>query len=258
MFEPIPHAPRYRLVAEALIARIGDGSLAPGTKLPPDRVLVAQLGVSRATLREALIALEVMGHVETRFGAGAFVATRQPAQPPAGTDTPQPAPAPLAAGPFEKLEARRLIEGELAALAAARITASQIDTLWDCISRMESNTQWAADADERFHATIAKAAGNGVLAEMAAQFWTDQRDDPLWRSIEKAVQDTNRRPALVDEHEEVVAALTAGEPDSARIAMHRHLDSFAETLLAQWETPEANSAEAAPHARLKTALETPR
>ena len=79
MLSAIQQTPRYRLAAEELAAAIRAGDFAPGAKMPPDRDLVARLGVSRTTLREAMIALELMGYVVTRFGAGAFVADPLPA-----------------------------------------------------------------------------------------------------------------------------------------------------------------------------------
>ncbi|WP_425092816.1 FadR/GntR family transcriptional regulator [Tropicimonas sp. S265A] len=252
MFDPIPQTPRYRLVAEALIARIEDGSLPAGKKLPPDRVLVESLGVSRATLREALIALEVMGHIETRFGAGAFVTEATPEQTPTEAPDAPLETAGMAHGPFETLEARRLIEGELAALAAEQTTPAQLDKLWDAVHRMETASRWDAQADEAFHATIAEAAGNAVLAGLAARFWGGRTQDPLWSFLEDSVEDANRRPALVAKHEAIIEALTEGDADAAREAMHRHLDSFAETLLDTLDSPSQESAEAIAYRRLQT------
>ncbi|MDJ0993587.1 MAG: FadR/GntR family transcriptional regulator [Dinoroseobacter sp.] len=255
MFDPIPQAPRYRLVADALIAKIEDGTLPPGKKLPPDRVLVDQLGVSRATLREALIALEVMGYLETRFGSGAFVATEANQAPRKSLPKESlEAERDFSHGPFETLDARRIIEGELAALAAEQITPAQLDMLWDAANEMEIASRWNAEADQVFHATIAEAAGNGVLADFAARFWSDRVNDPLWSAIETAVEDTNRRPDLVAEHQRIIEALTAGDADLARLAMRRHLESFAQSLLAQWDKPLDDSSEITPHARLKSVV----
>jgi DNA-binding FadR family transcriptional regulator len=257
MFEPIAQTPRYRLVAEAIAAKITEGSFPTGEKLPPDRVLVEELGVSRATLREALIALEVKGYIETRYGAGAYVLGAPEAEGVADADQQLATLVPVAPvpGPFEALEARRLIEGELAALAAQAITPVQLDTLWGSLQALETAPSgWDAAADARFHDVIATAAGNAVLAHLAAQFWRDQTENPLWAAIQRAVDDSNTRPQLVAEHEAIIEALTEGDPEAARAAMHAHLDSFARTLLAQWDTPETGSAEAAPHARLRDSL----
>lgn len=259
MFEPISQTPRYRLVAQAIADKIMQGDFPAGEKLPPDRVLVDELGVSRATLREALIALEVRGFIETRFGSGAYVLGAPERTPTAKEDAvtthTTALSAPASAGPFEALEARRLIEGELAALAAQAITPPSLDTLWGCLQALEtSEPDWDAAADAKFHEVIAEAAGNAVLAGLAAQFWIDQQSNPLWAAIRSAVEDSNRRPQLVAEHEAIIEALTEGDPDSARTAMHAHLDSFTRALLAQWDEPGAESSEAAPHARLRAGL----
>lgn len=256
MFDPIAQTPRYRLVAEAIAGKITEGVFPTGEKLPPDRVLVEELGVSRATLREALIALEVKGYIETRFGSGAYV-LGPPGAVAEDADQKLAAVVPVAPvpGPFEALEARRLIEGELAALAAQAITPAQLDTLWGCLQALESaGSGWDAEADARFHEVIATAAGNTVLARLAAQFWRDQTENPLWTAIRSAVADSNLRPQLVAEHEAIIEALTEGAPEAARAAMHAHLDNFARTLLAQWDAPEEGSTEAAPHARLRDTL----
>lgn len=259
MFEPIAQTPRYRLVAQAIAEKIRQGAFPAGEKLPPDRVLVDELGVSRATLREALIALEVKGYIETRFGSGAYVLGPPDAEDsvPLAPDQATAALVPVVpvTGPFEALEARRLIEGELAALAAHAITPSALDTLWGCLQALEaSEPDWDPEADSRFHEVIAEAAGNAVLGQLVAQFWADQEANPLWAAIQTAVEDSNRRPQLVAEHEAIIEALTEGDAEAARAAMHAHLDSFARTLLAQWDAPERGSAEAAPHARLRDTL----
>lgn len=240
MLEPVSQLPRYRLAADQIAARIDDGNLKPGDKMPTERELVETLGVSRATVREAIIALEIMGYVESRFSAGAFVRDRNTA-----TETPKPINPALdqTDGPFEMLEARRIIEGEIAALAAKRITPSQIDTLWRLTQAMEEHAGqalWNEPADAEFHAAIAEAAGNAPLTRIAAGFWTQQREAPMWQAIGQNIDDANLRPRLVAEHEDIIAAMTEGEADEARKAMHAHLDSFAKTLLESWNTLETS------------------
>src|SRR5256885_13049232 len=105
-------APRrlYRQIADQLRALIERGEFPVGSRLPPERDLAVQLGVSRPSVREALIALEVEGLVEVRVGAGIFVAMPRP--------VPVADPSNEAPGPFEHLRARWLLEGEIAAEAA--------------------------------------------------------------------------------------------------------------------------------------------
>lgn len=239
MLKPVSQLPRYRLAADQIAAQIDDGSLRPGDKMPTERELVEKLGVSRATVREAIIALEIMGYVESRFSAGVFVKERATASAKHELNSHVPD---QVDGPFELLEARRIIEGEIAALAAERVTPSQIDALWRLTQAMEEHAGqalWNEPADAEFHAAIAEAAGNVPLARISADFWTQQREAPMWRAIGQNLDDANLRPKLVSEHEEIIAALTEGEADEARTAMHTHLASFAETLLDSWKDVEA-------------------
>src|SRR5512140_1948749 len=108
----------YRKIARQLSDLIDAGEFAPGQRLPAERELAKQFGVSRPPVREALIALEVEGKVEVRVGAGVFVAQPGPAARAALSDEGE--------GPFELIRARRLVEGETAACAAREATPGEI------------------------------------------------------------------------------------------------------------------------------------
>src|SRR5213075_491236 len=101
----------YRQIADQIAALIERGEYGMGQRLPPERDLAKQLGVSRPSVREALIALEVEGFVEVRVGSGVYVTGARPAGSAAG------ASAAADSGPFELIKARWMIEGECAALA---------------------------------------------------------------------------------------------------------------------------------------------
>src|SRR5438067_10298104 len=114
----------YRQIAEQLRAAIAAGKFVVGSRLPAERDLAKQLGVSRPSVREALIALEVEGWVEVRIGSGVYVLP----QGGAGTSG---AAAQIPAGewgPLELLRARRVIEGEIAALAATHAKRKNLQT----------------------------------------------------------------------------------------------------------------------------------
>src|SRR5438128_3373997 len=100
----------YRQIADQIAALIERGEYAVGERLPPERDLAKQLGVSRPSVREALIALEVEGYVEVRVGSGVYVGGPRTGAAPAAL--------PADSGPFELIRARSLIESECAALAA--------------------------------------------------------------------------------------------------------------------------------------------
>jgi DNA-binding FadR family transcriptional regulator len=110
-FEPIEPRRLFRRIAEQLAAMIARGDLPPGSRLPGERDLAMRLNVSRPSLREALIALELEGLVEVRGGSGVYVRAPAPKPPGAAADAP---------GPFDVLEARAVVEPECAALAARR------------------------------------------------------------------------------------------------------------------------------------------
>jgi DNA-binding FadR family transcriptional regulator len=145
MLNPIVQTPRYRLVAEEIAARIRAGDLPLDSKMPADKDLVVQLGVSRTTVREAMIALELMGYVVTRYGAGAFVARTLPVAPIETSGLP---------GYFELVEARFVIEPEIAAIAARLIRPAEIAQLESCIEGMcdtTSNLERIEAFDSEFH-----------------------------------------------------------------------------------------------------------
>src|SRR5690606_39539088 len=108
----------YQRVANAIVARIRSGKYPRGERLPPERELAEEFGVSRPTVREAMIALEIRGIVEARRGSGIYVVDTAPPDTSSNEQD---------IGPFEVTEARRLFDGEAAALAAAIITDEEID-----------------------------------------------------------------------------------------------------------------------------------
>ena len=118
----------YRVVASRIQELIRDENMRAGQRLPAERELSAKLNVSRASLREALIALELGGFVEVRGGSGVYVSEQATAE----ADLAEVGP-----GPFEVLAARRLIESEIAALAAKNATDTQIDAIMTAVVEME-------------------------------------------------------------------------------------------------------------------------
>jgi len=121
----------YRQIAAQLSELIASGELVEGSRLPSERDLAEQLGVSRPSVREALIALEVQGKVEVRVGAGIFVARARPVA--------VPDPHSEGQGPFDLLRARWLIEGEIAAEAARNASATDLAIVQEAVRAMEQH-----------------------------------------------------------------------------------------------------------------------
>lgn len=234
VFNPVEQAPRYKLVARQIVELIEAGELVPGTKMPPDRELVAQLGVSRATIREATIALEIAGFIDNRYGAGAYVAALPPES---GAISELSGP-----GPFELLEARMVLEGEIAAIASQLIDKQDIEALKRCNEKMRNETNkrfWGGNADEEFHRTIARATSNTALSNMVAEFWRQRTRLPMWVRMHSRVGELDEfRMELIVEHEAIVNALESGDAAQSREAMRAHIASFGRSLLNRWNTLE--------------------
>src|SRR5215472_8566877 len=147
----------YRQIADQIAALIEKGEYGAGQRLPPERDLAKQLGVSRPSVREALIALEVEGYVEVRVGSGVYVLG---AQPPARSTA-----LPADSGPFELIRARWLIEGECAALAAKNATRAQVRAMEEALQAMARERDRGVmqlASDRLFHMRIAEASGNSA------------------------------------------------------------------------------------------------
>ena len=241
MFKPVEQPPRYRLVAQQIADHILSGDLRPGAKLPPDRELVESFGVSRATVREALIALEIAGFATNSFGASMRVSATPPRR-----NTLDKLSGP---GPFELLEARLIVEGEIAALAAQRITEAELALLRTHTSEMLKEAEdefWGNNADEKFHLTIAASTRNTALESVVAEFWRQRMQLPMWVQMHSRIRTAPMKDALVKEHFKIVDALASGSPQKARTAMRRHISGFGEQLLNAWNTLDEDSKQAAP------------
>jgi GntR family transcriptional regulator, uxu operon transcriptional repressor len=222
----------YRQIAAQLSALIASGEFAVGQRLPSERELAAQLGVSRPSLREALIALELEGLVEVRVGAGIWVTAasgRDPSTDPHGQQEGE--------GPFELLRARWLIEGEIAAAAAREATDVDLASIRTSLTEMErllkKNTDFS-DFDREFHLRIARSTHNGVLQSVVEDLW-DRGRGAIWRLMEQHFQTPALRAASVNDHRAIFQALLAHDPREARNAMRAHLQRVDSEFARGWE-----------------------
>jgi DNA-binding FadR family transcriptional regulator len=220
----------YRKIARQLSGLIAAGEFAPGQRLPPERELARQLGVSRPSVREALIALEIEGKVEVRVGAGVFVA-RHPVALAVAADAPEEGE-----GPFELLRARSAIEGETAALAAREATraeVAQIEAAVEALARCEAGAPEGEDADRAFHLAIARAAHNGPLLAVVQELW-DRGRGAIWKQMERHFETPALRAATVKSHGDVLDAIRLGDAVGARRAMRAHLSRVAKEFTHGW------------------------
>jgi DNA-binding FadR family transcriptional regulator len=225
---PAPHdaiatEPRlYRVVSGRIEALIREENIKPGERLPAERDLATKLGVSRTSLREALIALELGGVVEVRGGSGVYVseqAAQKSARPAAGP------------GPFEVLAARRMVEVEVAALAAKNATPAAVDAILVAVEQMEQNQDNRGEnesADRDFHLAIARAAGNSALVGVIEYLWNQR--GTLWHKLTEHFQTEELRQLTLLDHRAILAAIASHDVAGARGAMRAHLDRVTRTF----------------------------
>jgi DNA-binding FadR family transcriptional regulator len=226
----------YERIAQKLASSIASGEYKIGQRLPSERELAQAFEVSRPTIREAIIALELDRLVEVRVGSGVYVMNKEPPGGKAGaTDI----------GPFESLEARRSIEGEACALAAARIDDAQLEALQELLAEMRTENEHdvvlSEDADRRFHELIAEATQNSGMIAAVKMLWDARARSPQNRSLSAKVRASGIKPRI-DEHTAILKALKQRNPDAARAAMRDHLTRVIDALLKATEVQELERA----------------
>jgi GntR family transcriptional repressor for pyruvate dehydrogenase complex len=231
-FQSIEPRRLYRQIADQIRTLIRSGEYPAGARLPPERDLAKQLGVSRPSVREALIALEVEGLVEVRIGSGIYVQPRD--DEPAARDGNE-----ASAGPFELLRARYVIESECAALAAKSAKAPQVQAIADALAEMQqeftAGDRQPLSGDRLFHMRIAEATGNGALVAVVQMLW-DERTGPLYQQLEHHYDTPLLWEKAMSEHRAVLKAIAAKDASGARNAMQRHLNQAYKRFSTGWDT----------------------
>jgi GntR family transcriptional repressor for pyruvate dehydrogenase complex len=230
--KPIETKRLYQQVADQVAELIRQVEWKPGDRLPPEREMANKLGVSRPTVREAMIALELRGLIEVRTGSGIYVKMPADISSIKVVEFEDPGPS-----PFEIIDARRLIEGETIVLAIEKMTSACLENLEAAIKKMESDIDAGLqdvasqeDGDWLFHIRIAEAAGNTVLRSIVDQLWEGMRH-PMFRTIGERVRlPANARRAVRD-HRVILEHIIKGDKKGARNAMHMHMDQVKSYLL---------------------------
>ena len=218
----LPRAPEprrlYQQIADQITELIDNGAFQVGDRLPPERDLAVQLGVSRPSLREALIALDVQGNVEIRGGSGVYVC----AQP---DRAPHQATPPLGESPQELMQARAALEGAVVAIACARATREQLKELAKIVEAMHgeaARSRAFLELDRSFHMTLAEMSGNTVMGRLIATLF-DERHSPLSAKFSSRYENSRTWKAALKEHEAILRAVESRDPLAAQAAMLSHL-----------------------------------
>ncbi len=218
----------YLQIADKLRALMEQPGFTQNGRLPSERVLAEQLGVSRPSVREALVALELEGRVEIRMGSGVYVcATPNIAQDAA------PPEAELGESLVDIMGARVIIEGAIAACVAPLAKPKALKALraiYDKMVREVAAGQEPTAADRAFHVAIAQMTGNELLERTVASLF-DERHAPLSAKLRDHFENETTWRSALEEHKEILEALEAHDAIQAQAAMQRHLKVSLERVM---------------------------
>jgi DNA-binding FadR family transcriptional regulator len=213
----------YAELAQLIAQRVEANVYPSGSRLPSERQLAEEFQVSRPTVREALAALQIMGVVETHRGAGTFVRpgslqdAGQRREPRWGSD----------ASPFELLETRLLIEPRITRLASQRWHRQSLAAIARPLKKLEDSAaagsgKYDAELDRQFHAAIAGAVGNSVLAEIVAPLW-DLMSQALWHALSQQDWSHANTAREASDHRAIFEAIRDRDAETAGFLMELHL-----------------------------------
>ena len=230
MFEKVQTRKVYMEIVEQIQDLIKRGRLKPGDKLPAERILADKLGVSRPPLREALSALEILGIIESRGGKGNFIKDSFDLT----SYAQQFKKLEQEESPFELLEARKVVETEIAGLAAEKATPEDAKKIKEALNKMRkvlNDIPQAMEFDREFHVAIAKAAHNSLLFQMM-NYLADGLKEGLWINLKKKSWSLPGHPQkYLEEHIQLLEAIKKGDKEAARRTMHDHLADVEKDLL---------------------------
>lgn len=214
----------YRQISNLLINCIKQGQFPAGAILPPERELAKQLGVSRSSIREALIALEITGWVEIRTGNGVYVMNPLPQS--------ESAPAEEEFSLKALIQARQVYEAMTAELAARNGSDDQraeLQEITQDLIQLHVNDDKFLREDKRFHLLIAEMTGNEVLRDMMEYLWNKRRSSRFVR-LESHYAESDFPREMNQDHADIAAAIIARDAPQARACMERHLQHVYDRL----------------------------
>lgn len=216
----------YQQLAAEFKRRLEEGVYAVGEKLPAERFIAEEMGVSRTVVREAIIMLEVEGYVEVRKGSGIHVISphqRNSVEPDGQSEF-------ASFGPFELLQARQLIESNVAEFAATQVTPQDIQQLMEIQQQARKEDRFRdSEWDLKFHVQIARATQNGALAAIVEKMWLHRLHNPYWLKLHEHIDDSAME-SWCDDHDRILNALMRKDPAGSKLAMWQHLEHTRQML----------------------------
>lgn len=229
MFQPVSD---HRALSEKIVSQITDymvrGSLSPGDRLPTERELAEQFGVSRTVVRDAVKTLAGRGMLQVKHGAGIFVASDEERMS-NNAGMLSGAFAPHGAGLADLFEIRRMLETEGAYWAAARHSshhAERLRSILDEAWQYSDDPEALSDRDAQFHLAIAEASQNLVLVRVMLTLL-----DLLGSARQRTLNIPGRTVLSLEQHGKILDAIEAQDQDAARQAMIEHLDSVESAIV---------------------------
>ena len=224
---PVSRGRLYEQVIERLRAHVTAAGLKAGSRLPTERDLAQRLGVSRASVAQAIVALEVQGLVETRHGGGVYLRRDTLDVEPVADLVARKKRLP------DVLDARDALETKLAQLAASRRTdddLARIDAALELMRHEVRTGELPVEGDRAFHAAVVAAAHSQLLAA----FYDGIRSD-IAESRKESLRQPGRPEQSLADHERIAEAIRSADPERAAEAMHRHVDHVSRVRLLSWE-----------------------
>ena len=217
----------YQKIGRDIRQQIVEGEYTVGSRLPAERDIAENMAVSRTIVREALIMLELEGLIEVRKGSGIHVISNGEALA-ANDQTLE-----NDVGPFELLQARQLVESNIAAFAATQVNKSNLQNMNAALEleQEELRSGLSSKGDEMFHIAVAEATQNSVLVSLTQELWCIREKSPMWKRLHDWIEKIDYLEDWVDDHQKIIEALASKNPEAARLAMWQHLENVKNTLL---------------------------
>lgn len=227
VLRPVTRHRLYEQVVEQLRAYVTDEGLRTGDRLPPERELAARLGVSRVSIKQAIVVLEVQGLVDVRHGGGTYLRRDGLLVEPVDTLVDRKRRLP------DVLEAREALETKLAELAARRRTPDDLVEIDAALADMRAQIdagEFGIDGDRRFHAAVTAAARSSLLAQFMRSI-----AEQIAESRQESLRQSGRPRRSLGQHQRIADAIRAGDSRAAASAMRRHVRTVSEVRLLGWE-----------------------
>ncbi|KAA1049176.1 MULTISPECIES: GntR family transcriptional regulator [unclassified Pseudocitrobacter] len=224
-----PEKKPYQEIGEDLRSQIIQGQYPVGSRLPPERNIAEKYGVSRTIVREALLMLELQGIVDIRQGSGVYV-MRVPQE----NDGDEEQLLNSDVGPFEILQARQLLESNIAAFAAKMATRADIDNLRRIIEQEQhaiASNDTRQDNSKMFHLVLAGATQNQMMLATVERIWLQMDSSPLWQQFNVHIASRAYRLKWLGERQAILAALRRRDVMGAWQAMWQHLENVKNSML---------------------------